>query len=151
MFKKIRTFFLNQLKHGIGPREISLACAVGVTGCVFPAIGATTFLCFVAAYVLRLNHPLVQAVNYSVAPLQLILFPVYLKLGAWIVGVPAVSIDPRIVYDMFIESPPLFFAEYGWAWAQSILAWVLTAPILFFVVYRVVRPIFNRAASKRSV
>lgn len=149
MFDKIRTFFLSQLKQGIGPRELSLACAVGLTGSIFPAIGATTLLCFLGASYLRLNHALVQAVNYAVAPLQLILFPFYLKLGAWIVGVPAVSVDPRKVYDMFVEAPSLFFQEYGWAWAQGILAWAVTVPFLFFVVYRVVRPIFNRAASKQ--
>lgn len=148
MFKKIQAFFISQLKKGITPRELALACAVGITGCVFPAIGATTFLCFGAAHFLRLNHPLVQAVNYATAPLQLLLFPIYLKLGAWICQVPAVSVNPEKVLDMIVETPSLFFADYGFAWLQAILAWTLTAPILFVAVNFLGRAVFNRTASK---
>jgi uncharacterized protein (DUF2062 family) len=150
MFKKVQLFLLAQLKQGVTPHEISLACAVGLTGSIFPAIGATTFLCFVTAHFLRLNHPVVQTVNYAAAPLQLLLFPVFIKLGAWICRVPSVSINPEKIYREFMESPSFFFSNYGWAWLQAILAWMLLAPVVMAVVYQVVRFVFARTASQKE-
>jgi uncharacterized protein (DUF2062 family) len=149
MFKKIQAFLLVQMKQGVTPHGIALACAVGLTGCLFPMLGATTLLCFVAAHFLRLNHPVVQTVNYASAPLQLLMFPVFLKLGAWICRVPAVSVNPEKIYHVFMESPAMFFQDYGWAWAQSMLAWAVVAPFVMFAVYKVVRSVLARTASRK--
>lgn len=149
MFKKVQAFLLAQLKQGATPHGISLACAVGLTGCLFPTLGATTFLCFVVAHFLRLNHPIVQTVNYATAPLQLLMFPIFLKLGAWICQVPAVSVNPEKIYHVFMESPALFFNDYGWAWLQAILAWAVIAPFVMFASYQAVRFIFARTASQK--
>lgn len=151
MFNRVRLFLLTQLKHGITPHKVALACAVGLTGCLFPALGATTLLCFIAAYSLRLNHPIVQTVNYAMAPLQLLMFPVFLKLGAWICRVPAVSVNPEKIYHEFMASPSHFLDEYGWAWLQSLLAWVVLAPFVMFFVYKLVRWIFARTASQKEI
>jgi uncharacterized protein (DUF2062 family) len=150
MFKKVKAFLLAQMKQGVTPHGIALACAVGLTGCLFPTLGATTFLCFMTAYFLRLNHPIVQTVNYAAAPLQILMFPVFIKLGAWICRVPAVSVNPEKIYRVFMESPSLFFQDYGWAWLQSILAWVVVAPFVMFITYKSVRLIFARTASQNA-
>ena len=150
MFKKIQAFLLAQMKQGVTPHGIALACAVGLTGCIFPTLGATTLLCFVAAHFLRLNHPIVQTVNYGSGPLQLLMFPVFIKLGAWICNVPAVSVNPEKIYHVFMESPALFFRDYGWAWLQSILAWMVCAPFVMFATYKIVRLIFARTASQKT-
>lgn len=139
-----------QMKQGVTPHGIALACAVGLTGCLFPMLGATTLICFLTAHFLRLNHPIVQTVNYGAAPLQLLMFPVFIKLGAWICNVPAVSVNPEKIYHVFMESPALFFQEYGWAWLQSILAWVVCAPFVMFATYKIVRLIFARTASQKT-
>ena len=150
MIKKVQTFLVSQLKKGITPHEVALACAVGVTGCMFPTLGATTLLCFLAAYFLRLNHPIVQTVNYASGPVQLLMFPVFIQLGAWIFQVQAVSFNPQKIYLEFVNTPSLFFENYGWAWVQAMLAWLLCAPFLMLLVYKLVRAAFARAASRNK-
>ncbi|MFS4460643.1 DUF2062 domain-containing protein [Bdellovibrio sp. HCB2-146] len=136
MLTKIKNFFIEQLKQGTSPEGIALACAVGATCAIFPFIGVTTTMCLIACYLLKLNHAVAQAVNYGMAAVQLILIPVFLKLGAWICRAPAVSVNPEKIVHEFWEAPQAFFISYGWALLQAMLAWLIVAPVFFFVIYK---------------
>lgn len=138
MVAKIKTFFIEQLKQGTTPEGVAMACAVGATCAIFPFIGVTTTMCLLACYCLRLNHAVAQAVNYGMAAVQLILIPVFLKLGAWICRVPAVSVNPEKVIRDFWVGPEAFFVAYGWAFLQAMLAWAIVAPLSMFLTYKVV-------------
>lgn len=61
-----------------------IVVSVGLVLGLFPAFGVTTALCALAAIVLRLNMPALQAVNYLVCPLQIALFAPFAHLGAWL-------------------------------------------------------------------
>lgn len=139
---------LNQLRQGTTPQALAVTCATGVVIAVFPTLGTTTLLCMLAGMIWRLNQPLLQAINYALAPLQLLMIPVFLKLGAWICQVPAVSVNPQTMITEFWAEPAKFMVDYGWAGLQAILAWVLVAPLLF-VVTRFVMKILIRAQQQR--
>jgi uncharacterized protein (DUF2062 family) len=151
MLSKIRLFFLNQLRQGSTPLSLAKAVAVAAVISVFPVIGLTTLLCVIAGHFLKLNQPTLQMVNYALAPVQLLMIPVFLKLGAWICQVPSVSVNPLKIVELFAESPKQFFAEYGYAGLQAILAWALLAPAVGFLAYWICRLIIKKMTKPESL
>lgn len=74
------------LRQGISPRRLALTLALGFAiGCI-PVIGIPTLLCTALALALRLNMPAIQAANYAVMPLQLLLIAPFVRLGGWLFG-----------------------------------------------------------------
>src|SRR5438128_669219 len=145
MVKRVREFIGHQLRQGASPEGLALTCAMGFFISLFPIIGATTVLCLGAGYALRLNQPTLQAVNYLLAPLQLLMIPIFLKAGAWVFRVPTVSVNPKTIIDEFMRNPGKFLSDYGIASLQSIAAWALLTPLVAFILYRILLLIFKSA------
>ncbi|QDK36884.1 DUF2062 domain-containing protein [Bdellovibrio sp. NC01] len=143
IFDRAKSFIIEQLKQGATAEGLALTCSVGFALALFPALGTTTALCLVVGTVMKLNQPTLQAVNYLLAPVQLLLIPVFLKLGAWIFSVPAVSINPKTVIAEFFEAPGLFFVNYGLAGLMAMIAWLVVMPALSFLVYRILKVLFK--------
>lgn len=150
MFSRVQKFLLDQLRQGTTPRALTITCATGVVIAVFPTLGATTLLCLLAGLIWKLNQPILQAINYALAPLQLLMIPVFLKLGAWLCRVPAVSINPQTIISEFWADPGKFFVDYGWAGLQAILAWALVAPLIFLLMCLVMKIVITKIESIRS-
>lgn len=77
------------LAGGMSPNAIALCVAVGIVFGVCPIFGLPTVLCTVAALLLRLNLPAIQAVNYMVYPAQIALFLPFMHLGGRLFQSPA--------------------------------------------------------------
>lgn len=72
------------LRQGISPRRLALTLALGFAiGCI-PVLGVPTLICCVLALALRLNLPAIQAANYAMLPLQLLLIVPFARLGNWL-------------------------------------------------------------------
>jgi len=139
---------LEQLTQGLSPDAIALTIAIGLSIAVIPVVGTTTILCTVAAIVLRLNQPLIQAINYLSFPLQLAFILPYLKLGRLLFGGPAVRMSAEEL-AAFVTSRPGEAIEALWrVTLQAVGAWALTAPLIGAAVYFAVRPAL-RAAARR--
>ena len=72
------------LRQGITPRRLALTLALGFAIGCFPVFGVPTVMCALLAVSLRLNLPIIQAANYLVMPLQLLLLVPFIKLGGWV-------------------------------------------------------------------
>jgi hypothetical protein len=83
--------------RGMSPEAMALSIALGFVLGVFPVPGCPTLLCALAALILRLNGPAVQAVNYLVYPLQLALFAPFMRLGGRLFPAPGRHL-PAIVH-----------------------------------------------------
>lgn len=151
MLNRVRNFLLEQLRQGTSPQALAMTCATGVVIAVFPTLGATTLLCLIAGTIFKLNQPILQAINYALAPVQLLMIPVFLKLGAWICQVPAVSVNPQVMIQEFWQNTGKFFADYGWAGLQALLAWILVAPFIFVITKFIIAKIIERAQKVRVV
>ena len=139
---------VDQLTQGLSPEAIALTIAVGLAIAVIPVVGTTTILCTTAAIVLRLNQPLIQAINYLSFPLQLAFIVPYLKLGRLVFGGPAVDLSAQEL-AVFVSSRPMEAVEALWrVTLQALGAWLLTAPFIAAAVYFAVRPVL-RAAARR--
>lgn len=139
---------VDQLTQGLSPDAIALTIAVGLAIAVIPVVGTTTILCTTAAIVLRLNQPLIQAINYLSFPLQLAFIVPYLGLGRLLFGGDPVDLSAQEL-AVFVTSRPMEAAEALWrVTLQALGAWLLTAPFIAAAVFFAVRP-FLRAAARR--
>lgn len=136
---KISAFIVKQIKQGMTPDQIALTVAVGSVLGLFPVPGVTTLLCVMAAMLLRLNHAVIQTVNYAVYPLQLLLMGGYYALGShWFGAGGAVE---------SVASISVLLRENFWAglWSVkqfilfAVLVWAITSPAIATALYLPVR------------
>jgi len=77
------------LSAGMSPETMALSVALGLVLGVFPVFGFPTLLCTFAAVSLRLNLPVLQAVNYLVYPFQIALLVPFVRCGELLFRTPA--------------------------------------------------------------
>ena len=147
-YRRIVQPIVNLLKQGITPEKIALSIAFGVALGVFPVLGSTTLLCAAAAFVLRLNLPAIQLVNYFVYPLQVALLLPFIRFGEFLFRVPQPI--PFSVTQIFalIQNDVLNAIATLWTstW-QAMVGWCLVAPPFILVVYKILTPVLRRMAS----
>lgn len=113
------------LRQGISPRRLALTLALGCAiGCI-PVVGIPTVVCAGLALALRLNLPAIQAANYAVMPLQLVLIVPFVRLGGWLI---ASSGNRALQAGSLLHSSPLqVVTQMGSLAGQALLAWVVIA------------------------
>ena len=130
------------LRQGTTPDAIALSIALGFVLGLFPLLGLPTLLCAVAAAVLRLNAPAIQAVNYLVYPLQLALLAPFARLGGFIFGPAGKPFAPHLSALLHAGVWRLVQVFGGFA-AHAVAGWFCIAvPVglmLYFVVARALR------------
>lgn len=138
-----------QLKQGASPEKIALSIALGMVIGVFPILGATTLMCSVTAWKLRLNQPLIQLINYLMSPVQLLLLLPFYRAGESLFQqphVPIFSLDQLM--QRFSTSPAQFLADYSMVGAYGIVVWCLLAPLAISLVYLSLRPALRHLAQQ---
>jgi len=113
------------LRQGISPRRLALTLALGfAVGCV-PVVGLPTALCAILAVALKLNLPAIQAANYAVMPLQLILIAPFAHMGRWLFSWgPEQGENLRAL--IHLSPMRLLWQLTGFA-GQAMLAWLVVA------------------------
>ncbi len=81
LLQLFKTKFSQILAYGLSPFQLAITLSFGITLGLFPFIGLTSILCFVFAFVFRLNLIVIQLVNWVVAPLQLVLLVPFYQIG----------------------------------------------------------------------
>lgn len=139
MVDKITAFIKKQIKQGVTPEKIALTVAMGSVLGLFPVPGVTTLLCVMAASVLRLNHAVIQVVNYAVYPLQLILMGGYYALGSQWFGLGDATTSVVTLTTLLQDN----FWGGLWSMKQYILyamaVWMVTSPVIAVGLYLPVR------------
>lgn len=146
--EKIAGPIIEQLTQGLSPERIALTVAVGLTIAVNPVIGTTTVLCFAAAWALRLNQPIIQAINWSSYALQLLLIYPFIRLGERIFRAEP---ETRTLEEFAAMAKADMFgtiAALGATIAHAVVAWLAVAPLLVAAIYYGTRPLF-RALGRR--
>lgn len=133
--------FETLILQGSTTRQLSYAVAIGVTFGLFPIMGVSIPFCFVAALVFKAPQPLTHAVNYAMYPLQIPLIYVFVRLGEWIMGAPNVSLAPSEILALARTDVVRFIEEFGLTCLHAMLAWSLSAPLIFVGTFSAVRPI----------
>jgi uncharacterized protein (DUF2062 family) len=153
MIRAINTKILNMLKsmlkEGMSLRKIALCISLGIVLGIFPVLGVTTFLCTVAALVLRLNLPAIQVVNYMVYPLQLIMLAPFYAAGNWLFkqqGLPLINTD---LIGLLQND---FWGSMASLWdltLYAILTWIAISPLLVLILYSASTPVVRSLSAHR--
>lgn len=139
------------LVQGLSPDRVALTLAIGVVLAAFPVIGATTILCTIFALAFGLNMPLIQAVNYLGAPIQLGCLLPLMHLGARIFGG---SDERRTLSDVvsLVVKEPRRAVDVLWVsmW-HAVGAWLLLAPASAAILFVILRPVLREASARLRV
>ena len=137
--------------QGSSTRQLSFAVAIGVTFGLFPIMGVSIPFCFLAALVLKAPQQLTHGVNYAMYPVQIPLIFVFVRLGEWIMGAPNVSLAPSEILELARTDMVRFVEEFGLTCLHAVLAWSISAPLIFVGTFSAVRPVIARLRDKHLV
>ena len=138
-----------QLTQGITPEKIALTIAVGSTLALFPILGTTTLLCLLVGIVLRLNQPIIQAVNYLCTPIHLPLIWWMVRTGEWLFGEPHRPFRMRLLANLLWEDPVQFLRVFGVTGLHAIVVWAILAPFWALLIYHIMLPLLREMARVR--
>ena len=135
------------LTHGTSPEKLATGIAWAVVCSLFPFFGFTTGLNAAVAFWRKLNQPLMQAVNYALSPVHLVMILVYVRTGEWLWNATQ---DHFSLVEMFRSFKELSFGDFlnkvAWAGVHAFTAWALSAPLLFAIAYFPARTALRRLA-----
>ena len=148
--RKIARPILELLRQGVTPEKMALSLALGVAIGVFPALGTTTALCALVAFIWRLNLPAIQTVNYFVYLIQLALIIPFFRAGETLFGAPHLPLSASQVVAMVRAS---VWGSIGFLWTttwHAMVAWCLAAPVFVGVAYLLLVPILRRVTRQMA-
>jgi uncharacterized protein (DUF2062 family) len=122
----IKQMASKRLRQGLSPQRLALTLALGAAvGCI-PVVGIPTLICAALAVALRLNLPAMQAANYAVMPLQLLLIMPFVHLGGRLFGTGQAANAESVLH-----APSMALVSQGCGLAglagQALLAWLVIA------------------------
>jgi uncharacterized protein (DUF2062 family) len=143
--KKLLTF----LKMGIAPERLALCIGLGIALGLAPALGTTTLLCALAAFLFRLNLPAIQLVNYFVYPLQLALLIPFIRAGEWLFGVKSLNLSLELIQRMMKANFWDTVISLCSATMRAVMVWLLIAPLVVALIYFVMTPLLKKLRLER--
>jgi uncharacterized protein (DUF2062 family) len=142
---------LDLLRQGTKPEEIALSIACGLVLGIFPSLGWTTLLCFVAAVTFRLNIPAMQLVNYLMYPVQLALLIPFIRAGELLFHSTRLPLSLIQILAM-IKAGVWHSIKVLWlATLHAIAVWALIAPLSIYALYRILAPVIRRLAPENGL
>jgi uncharacterized protein (DUF2062 family) len=136
------------LTQGVSPHRLALCVAIGVVVGNIPILGVSTILCAAIALAFRLNLPAIQIVQAVMAPTQLLLIIPFIRLGEWILRVPPEPVSIKLGMALLEQGAGHTIGVLRDALLHAGLAWMLIAPLAVYSLYRLLTPVFVRAAAQ---
>jgi uncharacterized protein (DUF2062 family) len=136
------------LMQGVAPHRLALCVAIGVVVGNIPILGVSTILCAAIALGFRLNLPAIQIVQAAMAPSQLLLIIPFVRLGEWILHVPPEPVSLKQGMALLAQGTGHAIAVLRDAILHAGLAWMLVAPLAVYGIYKLLTPVFIRAATQ---
>jgi uncharacterized protein (DUF2062 family) len=139
------------LKCGLAPQQLAFTLALGFAiGCI-PLLGVTTAICALAALVLRLNMPAIQAANWVAMPLQMVLLIPFLRLGQWLFRDNAASLNASQLLGQIEAAPGHAVMQMSDLFAHAMLAWLITAGPALLMMTLLLTPLLHRVAKRAAI
>lgn len=150
MMRKLVCPVLDLLRQGVTPQKIALSIALGIVVGVFPAVGWTTLLCFVIAFVLRLNPVAIQLVNYLMYPVQIVLLIPFVRMGEFLFRAARMPLNlEQIMHLIRVDTMGAIRTLWTATW-HAATAWLVVAPLAVAALYFILHPVLRVAAARMS-
>jgi uncharacterized protein (DUF2062 family) len=138
------------LTQGVTPDKLAATFAVGTAVSLFPFLGFTTTFNIGVGLWFRMNQPLLQAINYLLTPVHLVMILVYVHTGEWIWRSQEDRFSVVELVTTFRDvSIGEFLHRFGWAGVHAFTAWALSVPFIVAGLYYALRPVMRRLAALR--
>jgi uncharacterized protein (DUF2062 family) len=136
------------LRHGATPERLAWSLAVGLVVGINPLLGSTTLLALALAAAFRLNVVASQVGNHLMYPVELLLFPVFVKLGSMLFGTGGLPLQPKALWAA-LKGHPWETTRLLWSWEwHALVVWVAFAAIALPVLAMALRPALERMARR---
>ncbi len=139
---------LKFLKQGMSPERLALCVAIGVVVGNIPILGVSSILCAGIAIAFRLNLPAIQIVQAAMAPTQLLLIIPFVRLGEWLLQAPHQALSITEGLALISHGVGHAVAVLWDAIVHAGFAWILIAPLATPLLYKILTPVFSRAAAR---
>jgi len=113
-------------KQGLSPHKIAQCLVLGTLFALFPVLGVTSLLNAAVALALRLNMPAIQAINWLLAGVQVLLIIPLIRVGEWLFNDPRIPLSLDDLTHVFRTDPAGFFTLFGMAFVHAIAAWAVS-------------------------
>ena len=150
MFDKIKKILIAQIKMGATPDKLAQSVMGGALIGIFPLLGTTTALSGLTAAIWKLNHVVIQTVNYLLYPVQILMIPIYIKIVSLIFDVGIVPLRPDLIMKQFSASPMDFLKQYSLIGLYAVILWALLSLALYFIFYPIIFKIIVKLQRKRA-
>jgi uncharacterized protein (DUF2062 family) len=138
------------LRQGMEPKRLALCVAIGIAMGNIPILGVSSILCALIALVFRLNLPAMQIVQWAMAPTQLLLIIPFVRLGEWLLRAPHQALSVQAGLALIAQGAGHAVVVLWDAIVHAGFAWILIAPFITFLLYKILTPVFERAAARLS-
>ena len=142
--KQVKNILYDAFRQGLTPHKLAMTCALGVVLGIFPIFGTTTAICFAVGVAFRLNIPLIQLVNYLVAPMQVLFIVPFIKMGTILFHLNPFPYTSNQLIELFQNDFFLLLKEVGLALLLGSGVWLTFSIPLLFVLYYVFFQVFSR-------
>jgi uncharacterized protein (DUF2062 family) len=149
LFTKVKKIIIDQMKKGASPEKLTQSVLGGILIGIFPILGTTMTMAAVSASIWKLNHIVIQTVNYLLYPVQIIMIPVYIKAVSLMFDVGHVPLRPDLIMKQFTNSPKLFLKQYTLIGLYAIILWAFLSIVLYLVLYPIILKVILKLQKRR--
>jgi len=136
------------LRMGADPDRLAWSLALGLVVGVNPLLGSTTLVALGLASLFRLNLVASQVGNHAVYPLEILLFPVFIKLGDVIFGTDKLPLQG---HDLWYAAKhhPWHTTRLLWRWEwHALVVWAIFAAVAMPVIAKASEPVLRKMAKR---
>ncbi|QMV18027.1 DUF2062 domain-containing protein [Granulicella sp. 5B5] len=142
---------LRLMRMGATPERLAWSLALGVVVGVNPLFGSTTLLVLGLAAAFRLNLVASQLGNHMMYPLEIALFPLFLKLGSLVFATERPPMEGHHLLAAVRHHPwDTTRALWLWEW-HALVVWVVCAAVTMPLVALALRPLLRRMMHKAEL
>ena len=136
------------LKHGADPDRLAWSLALGVVIGVNPLLGSTTVVVLALAAIFRLNLVASQVGNHAMYPLQLLMFPLFIKLGSLVFSTEKLPLEGKALWSA-AKHHPWATTRLLWTWEwHALIVWAVLAAIALPAIAMGTKPVLEKMARR---
>tara|TARA_A100001015_G_C14815150_1_gene642389 strand:+ start:209 stop:691 length:483 start_codon:yes stop_codon:yes gene_type:complete len=153
VLRQLKQTLGKQLTQGLGVHDCQRATGMALTISIFPILGISTPVNTGAAYLLRLNQPVVLAINFTTGPLKLAMIYPFLRFGEWIFKAEPLSLSLYELTERFATDWREMLIEFSASFMHATVGWLVCAPLLYFGFFWISKPLIlsTKAAYQKSM
>jgi uncharacterized protein (DUF2062 family) len=136
------------LKHGADPDRLAWSLALGFVVGINPLLGSTTLVVLALAALFRLNLVASQVGNHAMYPFELLLFPVFIKLGSLVFSTPKLPLQGKALWSA-VKHHPWDTTRLLWTWEwHALVVWAVVAAIAMPLIAKLLEPVLEKMARR---